>query len=212
MTSPTVPVTPTEPPSSKHIGILLFDHVEEQLDAVGPWEILSNWTLTYPQDGWTVSLVSKDGQPVRAAKGMVLGAHHSFADVPPMRVLIPPGRARCPPDLDARRGPPRVGPRAARHRSADDQCLQRRTGVRHRRCAGSAPATTHWQSLELLHVLDPSIDVDPAARFVDDGDVITSAGVSAGIDMALHLVSRLAGADRARAVRRDVQYDPQPPI
>jgi transcriptional regulator GlxA family with amidase domain len=74
------------------------------------------------------------------------------------------------------------------------------------------PATTHWQSLELLRELDPSIDVQDAARFVDDGDVITSAGVSAGIDMALHLVDRLAGADRARAVRRDVQYDPQPPV
>ena len=74
------------------------------------------------------------------------------------------------------------------------------------------PATTHWESLELLHELDPSIDVDATARFVDDGDVITSAGVSAGIDMALHLVARLAGADRARAVRRDVQYDPQPPV
>jgi transcriptional regulator GlxA family with amidase domain len=74
------------------------------------------------------------------------------------------------------------------------------------------PATTHWQSLDLLHELDPSIDVDSTARFVDDGDVITSAGVSAGIDMALHLVIRLAGSDRARTVRRDVQYDPQPPV
>ena len=53
---------------------------------------------------------------------------------------------------------------------------------------------------------------DPDARFVDDGDVITSAGVSAGIDMALHLVARLAGVDRAREVRRAIQYDPQPPV
>ena len=74
------------------------------------------------------------------------------------------------------------------------------------------PATTHWESLELLAALDPSIRVDAGARFVDDGDVVTSAGVSAGIDMALHLVARLAGKDRARTVRRDVQYDPQPPI
>jgi transcriptional regulator GlxA family with amidase domain len=49
-------------------------------------------------------------------------------------------------------------------------------------------------------------------RWVDDGDLITSAGVSAGIDMALHLVARLAGSDRARQVRRAVQYDPQPPV
>jgi transcriptional regulator GlxA family with amidase domain len=74
------------------------------------------------------------------------------------------------------------------------------------------PATTHWGSLDRLGKLDPSIEVRPDDRFVDDGDIITSAGVSAGIDMALHLVSRLAGADRAREVRRYIQYDPQPPI
>ena len=158
MTSPTVPVAPTAPTATKHIGILLFDDVEE-LDAVGPWEILSNWTLTYPQDGWTVTLVSKDGHPVRAAKGMVLGAHHSFADVPPMRVLIHPG-----------------GP-GARVLMRDEDHL---AWVRGQRatvplmtsvCSGALvyatagvlagrPATTHWQSLELLHELDPSIDVD----------------------------------------------------
>lgn len=82
MTSPTLPVDHNQPSGTKHIGILLFDDVEE-LDAVGPWDVLANWTLTHPQDGWTVSFVSKDGQPVRASKGLVLGAHHSFADVPP---------------------------------------------------------------------------------------------------------------------------------
>jgi transcriptional regulator GlxA family with amidase domain len=49
-------------------------------------------------------------------------------------------------------------------------------------------------------------------RSVDDGDVVTAAGVSAGIDVALHLVARLAGLERAREVRRYVQYDPQPPV
>jgi len=74
------------------------------------------------------------------------------------------------------------------------------------------PATTHWASLDRLKELDPTIDVRADDRFVDDGDVITSAGVSAGIDMALHLVSRLASPERARQVRRGIQYDPQPPV
>jgi transcriptional regulator GlxA family with amidase domain len=73
-------------------------------------------------------------------------------------------------------------------------------------------ATTHWGSLGHLSELDPTIDVRPDARFVDDGDIVTSAGVSAGIDMALHLVDRLAGTDRAREVRRGIQYDPAPPV
>jgi transcriptional regulator GlxA family with amidase domain len=74
------------------------------------------------------------------------------------------------------------------------------------------PATTYWEQLELLGELDPSIKVCPDARFVDDGDIVTSAGVSAGIDMALHLVARLASEDRARQVRRGIQYDPEPPV
>lgn len=56
------------------------------------------------------------------------------------------------------------------------------------------------------------MQVRPDERWVDDGDLITSAGVSAGIDMALHLVDRLAGTARARQVRRGIQYDPHPPV
>jgi transcriptional regulator GlxA family with amidase domain len=74
------------------------------------------------------------------------------------------------------------------------------------------PATTHWSALDKLAELDPTIEIRPDDRFVDDGDVVTSAGISAGIDMALHLVRRLAGDDRAREVRREIQYDPSPPV
>jgi transcriptional regulator GlxA family with amidase domain len=74
------------------------------------------------------------------------------------------------------------------------------------------PATTHWQSLELLPTLGNEIEVRRADRFVDNGNVITAAGVSAGIDMALHLVARLRSPERAREVRRYIQYDPEPPV
>ena len=74
------------------------------------------------------------------------------------------------------------------------------------------PATTHWASLDHLGEIDPTIDVRRDERFVDDGDIITAAGVSAGIDMALHLIVRLVGIDRARQVRQYIQYDPAPPV
>ena len=74
------------------------------------------------------------------------------------------------------------------------------------------PATTHWGALERLAAIDPTIEVRPDERYVDDGDIVTAAGISAGIDMALHLVARLAGDDRARHVRRFLQYDPAPPV
>jgi len=73
------------------------------------------------------------------------------------------------------------------------------------------PATTHWGALEALGKYE-NVDVRPDARFVDDGDVITAAGVSAGIDMALHLVARLDSRERAQEVRRYIQYDPAPPV
>ena len=73
-------------------------------------------------------------------------------------------------------------------------------------------ATTHWASLNHMSELDPTVVPDVEARFVDDGDLITSAGVSTGIDMALHLVSRFAGTERALAVQREIQYDPKPPL
>lgn len=202
--------TGEHPAHTSHIGVLLFDDVEE-LDAVGPWEVLANWTLRYPQDGWDVSFISRDGQPVRAAKGLVLGAHYSFDNMPALDVLVHPGGQGT-----------RELMRDPNHR---DWVRQQRatvplltsvcTGALVYAAAGvlaGRPVTTHWASLALLESLDDSLEVSDDDRFIDDGDVITSAGVSAGIDMALHLVDRLAGTDRARDVRRDIQYDPQPPV
>src|SRR3954447_7262532 len=76
-------------PGQGHIGLLLFDGVEE-LDAVGPWDVLAYWTQEYPEDGWTVSCTSAGGRAVVAAKRLVIGAHHSVADAPELEVLIHP--------------------------------------------------------------------------------------------------------------------------
>jgi transcriptional regulator GlxA family with amidase domain len=68
------------------------------------------------------------------------------------------------------------------------------------------------RAVDELRGLDPSVQVREDERWVDDGDLVTSARVSAGIDMALHLVARLAGPERERQVRRGIQYDPAPPV
>lgn len=193
----------------RRIGIVLFPDVEE-LDAVGPWEVLAYWTKTFPDDGWSVCTLSPGGDAVVCAKGLVVGAEHSFAGCPPLEVMIHPGGQ---------------GTRRMLGDSAhlDWVRLQRQqvpllasvcTGSLVYAAAGlltGRPATTHWASLDLLADLDSSIELRPEERYVDDGDMITAAGISAGIDMALHLVARLGGADRARQVRRGIQYDPVPP-
>jgi transcriptional regulator GlxA family with amidase domain len=195
---------------TQHIGILLFDGTEE-LDAVGPWEVLSYWTLNFPEDGWSVTTFSRDGGLVRCAKGLEITPAHSYTSLPALHVLVYPGGQGTRPHL------------------RDDAQLEWVRGQRETVplmtsvCTGSLvyagagllagrPATTHWEALGELRALDASIEVREDDRYVDDGDIITSAGVSAGIDMALYLIVRLVGAERARQVKRGIQYDPQPPV
>jgi transcriptional regulator GlxA family with amidase domain len=73
------------------------------------------------------------------------------------------------------------------------------------------PATSHRKSLDHMKSIDSTIEVRAGARFVDDGDIITASGLSAGIDMALHVVGRLASPERARQVREGINYAPDPP-
>ncbi|MCP2256073.1 DJ-1/PfpI family protein [Prauserella aidingensis] len=194
----------------RHIGILLFPDVEE-LDAIGPWEVLSFWTRTFPGDGWRVWSFSADGEPVTCAKGLTVVPHRSIADIPQLDVLVHPGGRGTRPQLGDAGHLEWLRSQRASVPLMTSVC----TGALVFAAAGllnGRPATTHWASVDRLAALDSTIDVRPDDRFVDDGDVVTSAGVSAGIDMALHLVARLGPPGRARDVRRGVQYDPQPPV
>ncbi|GAA2757636.1 DJ-1/PfpI family protein [Actinopolymorpha rutila] len=194
----------------RQIGIVLFDGVEE-LDAVGPWEVLAFWTRQHPGDGFAVSCLSREGGAVECAKGLTVQAHYSFADAPECDVVLHPGGRGTRPllhdqsHLDWVRGQRETA--ALMTSVCTGSLVYAAAGILNGR-----PATTHWGSVDLLGDLDPTVRVLPDERFVDDGDVITSAGVSAGIDMALHLVARLAGVERARQVRRGIQYAPMPPV
>jgi transcriptional regulator GlxA family with amidase domain len=195
----------------KTIAILLFDGVEE-LDAVGPYEVLGGWTRIWPQDGWRTITVGLTGAgPVRGTNGLVMTPDVCIDDAGHIDLLVYPGGRGARDQLGN-------APHLAwlRDQAGGDQVT---TSV----CTGSLvlasagllrnrPATTHRGALARLAEIDASIDVRPDARYVDDGDVVTAAGVSAGIDMSLHLVARLAGDDRAREVRRFLQYDPMPPV
>ncbi|GAB3276203.1 DJ-1/PfpI family protein [Kineosporia babensis] len=196
--------------SSKVIGIVLFDGVEE-LDAVGPWEVLAYWTLNHPEDEYRVITLSPSGEVVTCAKGMRITPDHSFANAPALEVLLHPGGRGTRPLSRNQEHLAWVRDQAASTSLITSVC----TGSLVYAAAGllrNRPATTHWGALDELAALDSTIKIDETSRFVDDIDVITSAGVSAGIDMALHLVSRLSFPDRAVEVRRGIQYDPEPPV
>jgi transcriptional regulator GlxA family with amidase domain len=192
------------------IGVALFDGAEE-LDWAGPWEVLAAWAKEWPDDGVRVFTVARSEELVTCAKGLRVLPDETWDTAPALDVLVYPGG------------------RGTRRELGDEAVLNWIRGAAEGGtvvasvCTGSLvlaaaglldgkPATTHWQSLELLPTLGRDIEVRPADRFVDNGNVITAAGVSAGIDMALHLVARLHSPERAREVRRYIQYDPEPPV
>lgn len=195
---------------STSIALICFDDMEE-LDLVGPWEVLRMWQLRHPDDGAEVFTASVDGTEVTCAKGMRIAVDRLEADVGPVDVLVLPGgvgtrRLLADSSLKAR-----LQERSAHGTLMASVC----TGSLVFAAAGllaGRPATTHWSQMGALAGLDGSIEPRPDDRYVDSGEVITASGVSAGIDMALHLVSRLHSPERARQVRRDIQYDPDPPV
>jgi len=192
------------------IGIFVFPGAEE-LDFVGPWEVLRAWERLRPDDGQHVSLLAQEEGPVVCALGLRVVPELTWATAPPLDVLIYPGGQGTVGQLGDETILGWARAMAARGTLMASVC----TGALVFAAAGlldGRPATTHWASLDQLAALGHDVRLRPDDRFVDDGNVVTSAGVSAGIDMALHLVARLATADTAREVRRYIQYDPAPPV
>ena len=189
---------------------MVFEDAEE-LDFAGPWEVLGTWAEDFPEDGVRLRLLADATRPVRCRKGLTVVPDVALADAGPLDLVVVPGGE---------------GTRALLGRDDLHAWLQGQaaagalvTSV----CTGSLVlaaagllegrrATTYWSELDALRDAGPVGQVTGEERFVDAGPVITAAGVSAGIDMALHLVARLASPARALAVRRAIQYDPEPPV
>ena len=193
-----------------NIAIVLFDGAEE-LDWAGPWEVLAAWSRLWPDDGVSVYTVADTAGPITCAKGLRVLADHTWESSPEPNVVVWPGGVGARDQLGVEAVRERVRSLAASGALMTSVC----TGSLVYADAGlldGRPATTYWGALDRLDEIGTDVRVDREARFVDDGDVITAAGVSAGIDMALHLVRRLHSEERARDVRRYIQYDPEPPV
>lgn len=195
------------------IGVLLFDGVEE-LDWVGPWEVLAMWAALSRRDGGVpveVVSVAASTEPITCAKGARALPDVAWEDLGPVDVLVVPGgRGTRPLQDDAE-----LLDRLRAMHEGGTWLVSVCTGALLLAAAGllhGLPATTHHGALGELEELAPSVQLRPDERFVDNGTLLTAAGVSAGIDVALHLVHRLAGTEVARAVRSAIQYDPEPPV
>jgi transcriptional regulator GlxA family with amidase domain len=188
-------------------GILLFDDVEE-LDFAGPWEVLA----AAAQGGDRVVTVAENPGVIRCHKGLRVIADHSFAGCPALDVVIVPGGQGTRREVENQVALEWIERQAAGARWITSVC----TGALLLWAAGPAKGrrvTTHWAFIDELRrrAGDELVVVDDA-RYVMDGPVVTAAGVSAGIDMALWLTGQIYGEDHAQLVQKMIEYFPDPPF
>jgi transcriptional regulator GlxA family with amidase domain len=194
------------------VGILIFDGVEV-LDFAGPFEVFS---VTRSLEGngdvrklYAPLTIAEERRTVRATGDLLIEPHHTIEDHPPLDLTVIPGGQ---------------GTRALQTHEPvlnwirqQSERVARTTSV----CTGALllgfagllegkSATTHWGSIERMREAFPNVDVQENVRFVDEGRIVTSAGISAGIDMALSVVSTQHGIDVARQTARYMEYDWRP--
>lgn len=200
-------------PRPRHVAVVVFDEVEV-LDFAGPFEVFGVTGALNDPAPFTVSTVSLHGGAITARNGLRVLPHHTAANCPPVDLLVVPGgfgtRALVHDDdvLDWVR----------RRDSESELTLSVCTGSLVLAAAGllrGKQATTHHGAFDELAAIDPSIEVVRDVKMVDDagtgdGGIVTSGGISAGIDMSLGVVARLLGDDAAERTARYMEYDWSP--
>jgi transcriptional regulator GlxA family with amidase domain len=189
------------------VAILLFPEVEV-LDFAGPFEVFSVASRIHrgtEHGPFRVSTVAAQRMPVPARHGLPVIANYTFEEQPRADVLIVPGGIVDQPLGD----PATLAWLSAATRAAaltasvcTGAFLLARIGLLKGRTV-----TTHWEDIPELRAAHPDLTVVEDVPYVDEGRIVTSAGISAGIDMSLHLVARILGAAAAQATARQMQYD-----
>lgn len=193
------------------VGIFVFDDVE-LLDFAGPYEVFTTAAHLRKVDHPTspqlfdVTTIAMIGGLVRSRAGLRFSVDHDFSSHPAIDLLLVPGgrgtRELAEPEVVTRW----IASVATRSRITASVC----TGAFLLAAAGlldGRAATTHWEDVHELASMWPSVKVVEGVRWVDEGAVVTAAGISAGIDMSLHLVERLASRDLALRTARFMEYD-----
>ena len=189
------------------IAFVLFPDFEE-LDFAGPWEVIG-MASKYVDQSWEPFTVAATPS-VRAFLGMNIAVDHTFETAPDADVIIVPGGFGTRPGMEDAALVGYIARAGGGAQYVTSVC----TGAMLLKRAGfleGKRVTTHWGAKKELRDLGGDTVVVEDGRWVHDGNVITAAGVSAGIDMALYLVGVLKGPEEARKVQRFMEYDPAPP-
>lgn len=182
------------------VAILLFDGVQI-IDFAAPYEV-------FGQARFGVYTVSADGKPVTTAMGLRVTPDHAFADAPPADVLLVPGG-----DVDAAAQDAATLAFVRERAGGADHVLSVCTGAQILAATGlldGKRATTFHLAFDGLAQAYPAVEVVRDARWVDSGRIVTSAGLSSGIDAALHIVASIRGEDAARSTALHLEYDWKP--
>lgn len=186
------------------LAILVFDDAEV-LDFCGPFEVFSVCGREIAKGAFKVVLVAERKKPITARNGLSVNPHYSFDDCPPTEMLLVPGG---------------MGTRAEMKNPVVLEWVRQRADIAElvmSVCTGALvlakadlldglEATTHFGAIKLLREVAPCTTVHEDRRFVDNGKVILSAGVAAGIDMSLYVVARLLGNEVASATAKYMEY------
>ncbi len=190
-----------------NVGILLFNEVEV-LDFAGPFEVFS--ITSYPElsdKPFIVKTVAEKKETVRARNGLKIIPDYDFSDAPHFDILVIPGGYGAE-EIEI-------------HNEVVIQWLKERMNVVELMssvCTGALllakaglldnkKATTHWMDIDRLEKEFPKVLVQRGAKFVDEGVIITSGGISAGIDMSFYVISKLLGKEIARLSAKRMEYD-----
>lgn len=187
------------------VGILIFPDVEI-LDFCGPFEVFSSAHSESGERLFNALTVAETDDLVTCRGGLLVKPNVTFATAPKFDIILAPGGF----GTDQQQENPVVLDWLRQQRGAAELTTSVCTGAFLLGAAGlldGLRATSHWSTIERLRGFAPNVTVLDDERVVDQGEIITSAGVSAGIDMALHIVQRLHGDAVAVATARDMEYD-----
>lgn len=189
----------------RSVALLVFDGVEV-LDFAGPFEVFSVTSEINDSRPFNVQVVAERLAPIRARNGLSVNPDAAIADVSTADILIVPGGQGTRREINNPAMVEWIASIAANAELVLSVCtgsfLLARAGL-----LAGLTATTHHHTFDLLRELAPDATVVEDQRFVDNGKVVTSGGISAGIDMSLHIVARLLGEETAVRTARYMEYD-----
>src|SRR3989442_13346442 len=195
--------------TDKRAGILIFPAVEV-LDFCGPYEVFSVTRLDEARrredsSPFEILLVAQSAEPVVATGGLRVIPDVTLETCPPLDILVVPGGWGTRKEISNQLLLTWISERAKQVETLTSVC----TGAMLLGQAGlldGRRATTHWRALDLMRELFPAVKVEDKLHVVEEGNVLTSAGISAGIDMALRVVAREHGETVARNTARNMEY------